>query len=546
MSLDGVITFLGLLVAIFAIGSDQVRSRLLLTIGLADISLLTLSFLLIHYLEFYNSFNLFHLTPHLHLVRYGVTPKNAAYLLALLTVLFFIFRVSTYTLSRSGLGKFAIYINKLIDDKKFAECFDVFEKNLDRFFSIYTNKNWIETFKKRYGKVDVSEIIRRLNAGEPVVPRRAEQTLGGRIKEFLIKLRKSLVDTLPSHEPEAEMARALFRTTFIRDDAAEELSQRRPYLGVKILAYEFFDGDEFLDLYIRHLMANKRSVLFIETRNNQNLQQNTYKIEPENKLLRFFFSDPSVANNLGVWEPIGEFVIERLGQIYDSDAQDHYNDSLRSFGEKGCWQSDIFVGIRLFDIMVSRALYANIEWHMWLFYYRYFVSGMLENFGPGKSVDLDAEFPTPYYYMIYCCFRALCNLFRALPDLPVDQSNLRLDSERATHQNSNILKSSAICIGECLRPVIDSGSVTNKFKQDIFDMVVSQYFRLRESERGVPYSRVLIDAVMHGGSSELDDPARDQYVVRLIEHLRKFDVIPHSADHVRELRTILAGGPIPE
>src|SRR5262249_40194617 len=137
---------------------------------------------------------------------------------------------------------------------------------------------------------------------------------------------------------------------------------------------------DFVDIYLRALLADTTSILFTEVANNQNIGAERYSIPSSNKLLTFFLADPKVGKQFYVYKSMGDSALSDLDQVGREPSGDPYNKTMEDFWEVGAWRSPLFVAIRFFDIMVREALFQDFDWHMWLYYFPLMMKKMVRNY----------------------------------------------------------------------------------------------------------------------------------------------------------------------
>jgi hypothetical protein len=195
-------------------------------------------------------------------------------------------------------------------------------------------------------------------------------------------------------------AQNIIRTTFLNEQFVESIVKLYPYFGIRTFQYDVREVYEFTEIYLRKLFEKNDSVLYFEIKNNQNISSgHRYFISEGNKLIYALFSDCRIAEKLYAWKPIGEGLIEHLDYLNKNKDVDEYNFELGTF-DKDFLRYPISVAIRFFDIMVSEAIFQNIQWHMWLYYFPLFTK-ICTNFEPKVSEnDLEFEFQLMQLYFV--------------------------------------------------------------------------------------------------------------------------------------------------
>lgn len=224
-------------------------------------------------------------------------------------------------------------------------------------------------------------------------------------------------------------------------------------------------------------------------------------------------------------ETIGDEVLRFLEERSAFPEEDSYNYPINDFGgaDLEIEQSPVHLGIQFFDIMVTRALYQGIEWHMWLYYFPHFVEKIVQNYKPHSSVDLSREYPARYSKFLNDIIEAYEGWIRSVKDLvPLKQRNVILSSTDSLHDNGNIPKSSIIALGFSLEDILSAENISERFKQYLMDIVFRLYFELRKDSVTEEYGKVLF-AVLKG-KGLLD---KKEFRGTVMMYFRRTDLIPY-------------------
>lgn len=548
MTIDGLLTLLGLLAAVFAVMSRAQRLNLWLKVRPVHVLAISVAFAAIVVLELYDWLFGNGWVPCLPLFL----PKSneIAFLVALGSVLLLVSWVHVGPLPKGKLRLFRDLIEELIKNEQYVEGIRLMEAHLDRLTQIRQQdflfpriRRWLESFDP-VRPASIENILKRLNVLNDDTPSNARPTFARIVRTGVVnifgRVAGNIGRLLPSGEGAKEQASEIFRLALLHPEFIRAVVRIRPYSGLRILALDIFERDDFSDEYFRQLMLDRTSVLYWEIKNNQNLSgQHRYAIPESNRLLWYVFHDVRNAESLGVWQPVGEEMIAELDRLYRSPETDHYNGALDDYRERGQWKCPFFMGIRFFDIMVSEAIDQNIQWHMWLYYFTHITDRICRNYRPDpEKVDLDAEFPTPYSSLLYEIVSTLRYWIRKVEDLPPEQKNTVLESTALIHENGNPVKSSILALGECLRSVLIAQHVPARLKHYLASIVFDLYFRLVRQDKLVRYAEVLRNTLLAGGLFERpgDEP---EYLGSAIQGLMRNDNVPHRHEDVLELMRAL-------
>lgn len=540
VNLDSLITVAGLFVAVYAIIPRVRRLEISLSFGKFAWMILFISVISILYLQFYQTFRSLGLTPGLNLSRWSITTSNASFIILLLMSIVLYIYIKIKGLSRSNVTKFREFVFELSREKKYSELFSLIERNISQVERIY-NGDYLLSNLREYFKKNSNDYL--LLSDFIDSPNTQNTSKKYNFIQVFVKVRKEvfklLVFILPSYDKEKEVAKEIVHELLINRNTVKAIAEIRPYFALQILSKDFYENHEFIGTYLRYLAEDTKSVLYHEIRNNQNLlHRDQYAIPKRNRLLSYFFEDCKIAEKYGPYKPIGEFVISYLDGLYSNKPIDSYNEPMGDFHEDGQWESELLVGIRFFDIMVTSALYQNIKWHMWLYYFPHFVERIVRNLNPNEQlIDPNDEWPTKYHYALYEITSCLCKWASSVDHIPLDQENVVLENTSLNHENGNIPKSSMLALGQVTKKILTSNTISDRFKQYIMDIVYSRYFDLKRVHATKAYAEALLNAVRLGGFRMIDVPI--EYTQALLHTFESFDCIPYRTELSNELRSIL-------
>jgi hypothetical protein len=462
-----------------------------------------------------------------------LTPANVKLLLVLFIAVFLGLRVRYARLSRRRIRSFAELCQELLWAESYPELLALLQRNLKECFRIYRADYWLSAFRQRlasraYPRFEL--FVRELDDPSPAKP-------ASRIPDWLSR---PLIRWLPTYSSEQDAAAQVVQGVLMAPRFIEALSKARPYLGIEIIRElpGKLDQTEFMAGLLGELMADRSSVFYWEIQKNQSTSRgDRYDIPESNRLLYFLLKDAVVAQQYGVYKPIGDFTLRELDRLAADPASDPYNQAGRRFLEREAWHSPIYTTILFFDIMVLEALYQGVEWHMWLYYFPPMVERMVRNYAPSDPlVDLDETFPTPYNHLIYEAVSTVRKWVEAAEDIPGGQANVTLNSVGADHENGNIPKSSVLALGECSRHVLLSEKLDDKFKDSVMNGTFELYFTLRLSAKLSQYAEVLGSSLRHGGfGSRTADPTYLTNLRSSFDRLRDEYGMTHRSEHVSDL-----------
>ncbi len=456
MSIDGLLTFVGLIVALLALATDARRSALMLRPG-ATLLATVIFGLAVLYLELFDV-----VAPTCawrvevcQVLVLGedrrIAPQDAAFVLVLVWLGLILLNLKRTALKPRHMSRLLRLATDLADEKRFSELCRVTQPHL--------------------GLI--------------------ADTAGGAGK---------------ASEAQREAATTLQRLLYRRPELIRFIALERPVMATRMLAVESQVVFDFADRLLTILIANTDSPLFSEVSENRNIFDTGYVFPDHNTYLSFLFGDARNANRLAAWRPVMEHTLTHLGDARGQPYQTFLNSPADRF-EETCWRDPTFVAIRYLDLMVDAAMRQGIEWHMWLFYAPHLTRMLLELYDDPRRDDEDviAEWPTRNAYLLYALFDAMTDWIQAVNDLPEGSPHLMLESTRATHQNGNIPKSAIIALGDCLRQVLKSDEVSDRFKGTLVDLVFSALDRLPKTGPRAGFRESFVASLIAGGPLLMTD-----------------------------------------
>lgn len=541
MNLDSLITVAGLFVAVLAIIPRVRRLEISIRFGMFGWLIVLVSFVSVIYLQFYQTFRTLGFTPNLNLARWSITTSNASFLVLLFMCLILYSYLKIKSLSRSNVIKFRELVLELSREARYSELLLLVERHLHQIERLYSANflgSRLRSYFLKYSYVYPTffSLDESSNDKKEHIPKFIQDRVS-KVKKVVFS---KIANILPSYGKQKDAAEEIISEVLLNREIVKAIATIRPYFALKILQKDFYENKEFVDYYLRCLAEDTKSILYREVQNNQNLKRHDeFDILERNKLLYFFFSDCNVAEQYAPYKGIGDFVLYELDNLYSKGSLDPYNGPMDNFYDDGQWSSPLLISIRFFDIMVTSALYQNIKWHMWLYYFPLFVDKILRNLSPNQLlVDLDAEWPTRYHYALYIITSCLCKWSFAVDHIPTDQENVVLETTSATHENGNIPKSSMLALGQVTKHILTSLAITDRFKRYIMEMVYRRYFKLRQVEKTKNYAEALLNAIRNGGYSMMRSSNRE-YKQALIDTFSAFDTVPYESVLCDELQSIL-------
>ena len=419
-------------------------------------------------------------------------------------------------------------IDNLIQESKYNDLIDLMDAHIDRLAMISNRNTTYLKFRDR-GKPKILSPFEIYQGA-------AEISVWDKItKVFQIPLR-----VLPTFQKYSDLASELIKKLLSNEGFVEHIVKSHSYIFIRFLDLGHRSAQIFLELLLRELLSDRRSILYTELENTQNVNHHCdYWIVKSNKFMHYLFFDPKTAKRLGIWKPVGEYMIEKLDNIKRQGGYDSFNTNIQNYFESSRWKSEMYIIIHFFNVMVSRSLYKNIKWHMWLYYYSYFVEGIVKNHrNDDPYYEEYAEWPTKYEYLLYEMFSNMSGWVRTLDTIPLDQSNVKIESTRLEHNNGNIPVSAIIVIGHCLKIIFESTTISMHFKTYILSKIFDLYFELRANKDLYQYSILLAKAILNKYEFVTGD--LELYRSQVLEAFEeRYDKVPIDSQQIVEFREIL-------
>lgn len=278
-----------------------------------------------------------------------------------------------------------MFQKSLFAQKKNEQLGYLFDKYHEQLFDIISNKIWYVRAHDYLNPSLLSIII-------------SEK----KIKKIRFrKIRKFLSKPFPSEDKSQQTIQLNTSKLLKSKSFSYYLIDTYPHVAMKATCLRFRDNDEYNTNFFAYLISNPNSIMYRELRDNQNRSHTgEYALDESNTLLNFYLNDIRTAINIGIWKPIGDYVVSYIKKQKGSSS--FYNQSDNYFpSSDDRWECPIFVGLVFFDVMVSTAIFKRSKDHMWLMYYYYFLKEIIEIHEISDSIDVNREFPMRFDYLIY-------------------------------------------------------------------------------------------------------------------------------------------------
>lgn len=517
MTLDGIITLLTLLVAIYALLPRVSKLRVRLGIAI-QIPLAIVAFLLIVSIHFNRQFN--HLCTTtlssrcewlLSMNSDLFTPPELSFILTLVWIS--LACVVYKTVSRLRVCSLLPVISKIVDnliyEQRYAELIELIDPWLPKINKASRRSLRLQKIHDRIRSMRGEDFTDLTIANE--IQRISRRT---RIsKTFVRKLYYyigSLSVVIPRQRRYETIAGDIERAICQSKDLRNYVIKVRPYFAISL--FPIRGVKEFSDEYLTGLISDTNSKLYEELKWNAKFPPG---IQPRagNQILGALFNDAKVAKRLAIWRPIAIYTLALMHtrESPNPEFTASLNSKSREFGRER-WRNPIHAGVYLFNVMVTAAAIQGIQWHMWLYYCRNFINE-LENIYDTSDPEVNEsdEFPTRSARLIYEVICVLRDWILLVKKLPPDSPHMKSDiidlcsrgRDPQTYQdfydNGNIPVSAANVLGICLKKIVLSESIDDKFKGYIYRIAVEITTELDD-----PWHTLLVRCIVRGGSGFLN------------------------------------------
>ena len=550
MTLDGFLTFLTLVVAIYALTPRVIKLRARLGIAI-QIPTAVLALLVVLYLEFFPAVNqwcfraLGGTCEWLPLpVGLPITPPQLSFLVVLswIGVALVIHKFSSRRRACSSLPTISRIVDNLVYEKRFAEVIELVEPYLPLIGQAARRKLRLQKLHDQIKAMkgsDLALVLLYLSNGDASEREARRGAFSKKLRTWVGKL----AVLVPAKRNAETAARNIARVLFRSPDLRFYVTRTRPYFAISLFRLEMHEAHDFSDAYFSELISDTGSVLYQELEEDWN---GPYKAGhgflESNRLLYFLFDDARNAEKYFVWKPIGEYLwkLLRSDESPGPDFVVRLNKRADEF-DKERWEDPLGTGMYFFDLMVTAAALRGVQWHMWLFYFPQFVERLEELYDASDpAVDVTDEFPTRSARLIYEAISSLCGWVNLASDLPEDsphRQSVAMSEEQSREWNSwfrdngNIPVSAAIALGSCMGTIGMSRRLDDKFAGYMYEVVVRAIKDLGCDGEVGRLRSFLIKSIVHGGH---DQPNND-YGQRLATLKPKVDqVIWEYVDDYRD------------
>lgn len=349
---------------------------------------------------------------------------------------------------------------------------------------------------------------------------------------------RALARLVPSGRRGEHAASDMFQLILSSPQLFDYIVARRPYFALSLVRHQIYGAADFLENFLGELMRRPGSALYQEISTNDASDGMVgYRLPARNRILHFLFADARVGEELSAWKGVGDYV----KRLLDGDERADYWTWLNGrpdWFERDQMRDPTYVGMFYFDIMVSSAAKQGVAYHMWLYYFSSIAELLEARYdSSGEGIDQTAEFPTRTARLLYELVRHLTTwveIFRHLPEAAMH----RQVPERAEYPGT-IPHAAAQALGSVLATVVMSERIDGDVIQTLHDVTIRTIKDFHPDGGELSGMRsFLIDALLGGGHRR----SNSQYLTKLAalleenDDLLEFDI----PDYVKALKERMA------
>ena len=473
---SALLTMLGLIAAVWAVVPSTAKLSFRLSLNWFDWLVIWAALLIIHGLFFEPVLTTLGF-PTLGPWLWGFDKSTTQYLLFLLLAVFVYLRSRRRRLTRWNLGLFDDLTTSLLHAGKHDELADLLQSHLDSALDLAASKSVRSRLADSISppRPGVQVVFQddgsiKLGAGTPT---------SWHFRRWL-NFREGLADLVGPSQRVQRRAAIVVKRLLSSRRLTGCLAIARPYLCLRVMERATSVQERFQDDFFAALLSDEASVFYGELKNNDNFGGDGHRLAlpDENRLLRFYCGDVSVAARLAVYRSVGEAVLARIDA--DEVLEKRLNGRLLTFQNAGKHSDQVYAGIWFFRIMVLEGLHQRIADHLWLHYMPHFASSLVDRAREVRPEDENNEFPTPLAYLLYEIVNATAVWVMDAEVLTKSGEKPRPNELEGNH--IYISFEAAQAVGRVIRAVLISPRVPHRVKIELLGVALTTLRGLEQRE----------------------------------------------------------------
>lgn len=526
MSLDGFLTFIGLMIATYAILSPISRLRLRLNMY-RQLLLGTVAVTLVGFLEFF--FELKSIAPNslswvftqfgFQESSEGFSNQEAAFLVVVTWLVLALLLHANAKPRAISLSNLKTLSERLHDEGRYLELVELVGPYLETIRCASEKRllgqrfhHWIlDTHQKT-----TNPFLAVLDDDKPPFPK------------WVARRIKPLASLVPARR-KAHHAALEIEDLILQSEGVRKLLVRlKPDFAMELMDRMGWEHDEFRTRFFRDAVNDRASHFYKELKATQNCAHPFgFVIEPKSVLLTGFLGDAKVGAKYGIWKPVGD----EAGRLIRADRD--YAELLNGPcpDDEELLSDPTYNTIHFFDIMVTSAARQDVPDHMWLMYMSVIVRELEAIHDvTDDRVDITAEFPTLGNRLIYEATRRLRKWIRLVGDLPGDSSHLRASNLQGVDGPSIPYWAVKDCVN-AMRTIVMSDRLTDDFITGLLESYIRDVAALPRTGPVSHLRNMMINELIHGDPQYGGESLRDE----ITEYIRGVDhVVLYDAPDFRE------------
>lgn len=433
----------------------------------------------------------------------GFNEDTLAFTCLCIIIAFFGFKILGKRIPKANLTNWIRVSEKYMRAKKMEQLGYLFDKYHEQLFDIISGKKWY---------VRVHDFLNP--SLFPIIIDKEK------VKKIQFKQSRRLLSKLFPCEDKNQEAIQLNISKLLKSKPfAHYLIDTHPHIAMKATCLWFRDRDEYDTNFFTYLISNPNSIMYRELRDNQNRSHTgEYALDESNVLLNFYLNDIRTAISVGIWKPVGDYVVSYIKkQKGNSNFYNQPDNYFSSSDER--WECPIFVGLVFFDVMISTAIFKRSKDHMWLMYYRHFLEGIIESHEISENIDVNREFPTRFDYLIYESIYN-CNIWVGATEYLCYNGWTTDEIKQSPEYHASIT------LGAMMRLIITSDKLQKNQKTYLLEIIIKRMNSLDQSKKSFYSEAIFINLTRSYSWSGVD--------TNTVSELRQ---LYKSVDHVLKIKS---------
>ena len=461
MSLDGFLTFFGLVLAAYAVLDPITRFKLRLNAAGQAVLFIIFGTAILFFQFILPIMNILPQSVSIWIVELGFGQPSDLMsnekISFVLTALWCILSVSLFALSRpSGrkLRRLVPLVNRLYDERRYLELIILIAPYIEQ-LRLYRHRAHpllkLHDWSARAGTIYPSQLF-------------GSNRDGWNVPRILSPAFRQFSKCLPTFAKRTLSAEAIIETVAKSPRIRRELQVHQAEFAVDFSRNFQQDTYDEFDKFIMDSMQNSDSFLREDLRATVNTHGETYALSPEMVTLFGFIGDIDFAQRSGIWRPVGEAALKAVRE------NSNYISSLSEappFEDEDLFDDITYSAMHFFDVLITRAAVKGVQDNFWLMYVAIFVEKILLVHDLTRSTGhYDGEFPTLGVRNIWEAQHRLQNwveLAWRLPEKNIHRSPL---TAKEAQDICAIPYWAAHSLCRALRAIIQSENVSQSFKVD--------------------------------------------------------------------------------